>query len=43
VSFFFGLGLALALLQVLVPIVAYILECASKDERFEGDKLTYRS
>ncbi|HEY1214428.1 MAG TPA: hypothetical protein VGE93_12410 [Bryobacteraceae bacterium] len=42
-SFFFALGLGLALLQVIVPILAYLLERRAKDERFEGDKLTYRS
>jgi hypothetical protein len=36
VRFFFALGLGLAVLQVIVPIVAYLLECGRKDERFEG-------
>jgi hypothetical protein len=43
VSFFLVLGLGLAILQVIVPILAYFLERGTKDERFEGDKVIYRS
>jgi len=43
VSFLFALGLALALFQVIVPILAYFLERGTKDERFERYKLIYRS
>jgi hypothetical protein len=43
VSFFFGLAVAVALLQVIVPILAYLLERGAKDERFEDAKIIYRS
>ena len=37
-NFLFALGLVLALLQVIVPILAYFLERGTNDERFEGYK-----
>ena len=36
-------GLALTVLQVIVALLAYLLESGPNDERFEGDKLIYRS
>jgi hypothetical protein len=37
VNFLFALGLVVTLLQVIVPILAYLLERGSKGERFEGE------